>query len=323
MTSLLSLNRFLSLCLVIAAACGVVAGCQPGPDEGVSINEPAPDRSVSLSNGVVEAVIEPEVGRVMRFARFGGESVLWARDASGDEGWKNWGGDKAWWWPQDDWYAIRGGDPSMNWPPPEVVDGEPWAVVESGQGSLTMRGPTDPALRAYLRRSFELVEGEAAMLSTTALVPVTGLGLAGESGRLPERFVPWVVTQVEVDGPVYARLDEGVTTGQAWVKAMSGSATPLRLVGERWVQIDRMNDGRGYKVGLEADVLAVELVDGKWFVQRYVGSRTGGEFAPAERAHVYQDGRYVELEFIGPSTGGAGERSLTVKWELADSPPWE
>jgi hypothetical protein len=277
---------------------------------------------ITLSQVKAVVSVIPAYGRVMHFGR-NHRNTMWVRDASADEGWKNWGGDKSWWWPQREWWSVRGGEVGKGWPPPAVIDGEPWEVLALDDRSLTMRSVVDPALGAYTRRSFELIEGESAMRTTTTLVPEPGVGLASQEGRLPEPYVPWVITQVATDGPIYARLVDGAAAGDVWVKGMSGEAqTRLSLRDDGWVEIDRQADGTGYKVGLEADVLAIELADGSWYVQRYAGSDTGGGFPPAERAQVYQDGRYVELEFIGPSDGGAGERSMVIDWSIEDAPPW-
>ncbi|MEO0964719.1 MAG: hypothetical protein AAFY08_06320 [Planctomycetota bacterium] len=312
-----------------AAALGWV-GCQGGG----AVIEPAAlgidglygRASVELSNARVVVGIVPEIGRVMHFGpATGGGNAMWTRDASGDEGWKNWGGDKAWWWPQDEWWAIRG-EAGKQWPPPSQMDGEPWELVaREGRRSVAIRSVADQVLGSRFERSFRVVGDEAAMVVTTTLVPVEGLeryrGLT-QAGALPAWAVPWTVTQVPTDRPIYARLVEGATTGQVWMKPMMGE-TPMSVhpVGSGWVRIDR-DKSEGRKLGVEADVLAVRLADGAWLVQRYLGSATGGSFEPAERAQVYQAGEYVELEFIGPSTGGPGPRSFELEWRLQDEPPF-
>ncbi|MEM1209569.1 MAG: hypothetical protein AAGI54_09895 [Planctomycetota bacterium] len=308
-----------------AAALGWV-GCQGG---GAVIEPTAPGidglygrASVELSNARVVVGIVPEIGRVMHFGpATGGGNAMWTRDASGDEGWKNWGGDKAWWWPQDEWWAIRG-EPGKQWPPPSQVDGEPWELVgREGGRSVAIRSVADQVLGSRFERRFRVVGDEAAMVVTTTLLPEAGVGMTSADGAMPAWAVPWVVTQLEVDGPIYARLVEGTTTGQAWLASMSPNPTPLTVLDNGWVALERRRQG-GRKIGIEADVLAVRLAGGAWLVQRYLGSATGGRFEPAERAQVYQDSRYVELEFIGPSAGGPGPRSFELEWRLQDEPPF-
>src|SRR2546430_1617960 len=66
--------------------------------------------SLVLSNGKVEAVVVPAVGRVMQFRFVGEDDIFWenaslqgksANPASQE--WNNFGGDKTWPSPQADW----------------------------------------------------------------------------------------------------------------------------------------------------------------------------------------------------------------------------
>jgi len=49
-----------------------------------------------LSDGRTEAVVVPEIGRVMRYGFVGGSNWLWnsSQKSYGKNEWKNWGGDK-------------------------------------------------------------------------------------------------------------------------------------------------------------------------------------------------------------------------------------
>ena len=77
--------------------------------------------SYRMSNGTVELVFVPQIGRIMRYAFIGGKNVLWENQALfgktvdlnniGKE-WTNFGGDKLWPAPQSRW----------NWPPNPVLD---------------------------------------------------------------------------------------------------------------------------------------------------------------------------------------------------------
>lgn len=64
----------------------------------------------------VEMVIVPDINRIVRFGRPGGPNLLWV-DPEAENGpampWKNWGGEKLWFWPQERWPEL--GSP---WPPP-------------------------------------------------------------------------------------------------------------------------------------------------------------------------------------------------------------
>jgi hypothetical protein len=74
-----------------------------------------------IASGGFEAEIVPSLGRVMRFGPIGGANALWTDPAGSDAaGWRNFGGEKLWLWPQDRWPEFGGGD----WPPP--LEGIPW-----------------------------------------------------------------------------------------------------------------------------------------------------------------------------------------------------
>ncbi|MEM6332239.1 MAG: hypothetical protein AAF823_02750 [Planctomycetota bacterium] len=319
------------LCLAVLGCLHLAAGCQKptsyhqtaGSDFRVRVTQTPAGEARGVISEALEVAVVGETGRVMFFGKRGGENAMWLGDIDpAAEGWKNWGGDKAWWWPQDRWGEVLGD--GREWPPPVAIDGSAWEVMgPSAGGKIGMQSPVDEALGASLARRFAVYPDEPAMLVDTALVPAAGVGLAGEDGALPAWAVPWTVTQVPTDGPVYARLIEGVDAGdEGWVQTMMGEATETSVVAGRWVAIARLS-GKGYvKIGLDADALAVELADGSWLVQRYVGSASGGGFEPAERAQVFQNDRYVELEFIGPSDGGPGSRVFTLEWRLEEGPPW-
>lgn len=80
--------------------------------------------AVRISNGDVELVCVPQIGRIMRYARVGGNNMLWnnpqmlgkiANLTDAAMVWPNFGGDKLWPAPQSAW----------NWPPDPVLDSSP------------------------------------------------------------------------------------------------------------------------------------------------------------------------------------------------------
>ena len=106
--------------LIALAAASVHGQTVSAPITEVVTNYHGWDNSVSLNNGVVEAVIVPTVGRVQQF-RFVGDTngALWenprtlGRAPTGSGFYPNFGGDKAWPSPQSEW----------GWPPPRGFDG--------------------------------------------------------------------------------------------------------------------------------------------------------------------------------------------------------
>ena len=94
------------------------------------------------------------------FAGDGGASdPLWRHDALGpglapdENGWINYGGDKAWPAPQSDWERMTG----KGWPPPATFDARAHTGSVAGSGSaIEMLSPVDPAYGVRVRRTARL-----------------------------------------------------------------------------------------------------------------------------------------------------------------------
>ena len=116
--------------------------------------------AVQMSNGTVEIVIVPQIGRIMRYGFVGGPNMLWNNIAlagkttdlaSASKDWNNYGGDKLWPAPQDRWA----------WPPDRVLDSAPqtvkklaeWASADDGAGEQNIRHPVSPRDRARRDRN--------------------------------------------------------------------------------------------------------------------------------------------------------------------------
>src|SRR5258708_4386154 len=110
-----------------------------------------------LSNPSCQLVVVPEVGRVMYFARTGGEDIPYNnQDPSGRTGrrdgheWHNFGGDKVWPTEQDWWirYTDRKG-----WPPPYFSDAAP-QTAEAMTDGVRMISPRSPEFGTRTIREF-------------------------------------------------------------------------------------------------------------------------------------------------------------------------
>lgn len=84
------------------------------------------NEAVTISNGKVEAIVVPQIGRVMQF-RFTGDhdGPFWENSRlsgkapnSQSSEWGNFGGDKSWPAPQAEWEKMTG----RGWPPPAAFD---------------------------------------------------------------------------------------------------------------------------------------------------------------------------------------------------------
>jgi len=141
------------------------SGSAPAPagqGSGLSVTSIAyhgwPD-SYLLSNGLVEAVVVPAIGRVMQLRLAGdAEGVFWENrsldgqlaDPASPE-WCNFGGDKCWPAPQAEWPRHQG----RPWPPPAGFDAGLCTASISPSG-LSLTSPVDPGYGIQVVRQIEL-----------------------------------------------------------------------------------------------------------------------------------------------------------------------
>ncbi len=136
-----------------------------------------------LSDGQSEAIIVPDYGRVMRFGRVGGINWLWngPKQNYNPGEWKNYGGDKTWPAPQNQWPAMSG----KSWPPPPMWDGAKHKAGVKG-GKLWMISPLQKPLGARVVREFwfdingdfvvsqaaDKIEGDAVYFSLWSVIQI-------------------------------------------------------------------------------------------------------------------------------------------------------
>jgi hypothetical protein len=250
--------------------------------------------SIELSNGLVEVVIVPAIGRIMQF-RFAGASdgPFWINPelagqspvpATGD--WANFGGDKSWPAPQADWNRFAG----RGWPPPSGFDGLPMEATIDG-ASVTLVSPVDSGYGIRVRRRIELVPERPVMKVTTAFEKSAGPAMDS---------AVWTITQLKDPAAVLALRSADVTLGPAYVNQGEGTPAGLRVAGG-WLSLTR--DRRGnHKIGLSAATL---VWVGETDILRIDSTLVPGGKYPDDgcSAEVYTNAdplAYVELELLGP-----------------------
>jgi len=299
-------------CIIACVMASLAAGCAADGTE----HEPAVtsephlgwDEAYRLSNGVVEAVVVPEIGRVMWFGFVGGENVLWtdpslhgAAPKRHAAAWQNFGGDKVWPWPQAPW-----GD-GVGWPPPLAVDPGRYEATVDGD-AVVLTAQAAPYARRVVRR-IALAAGEP------RLVIRTTYEAAGEGAQV------WQVTQLRSPRAVRAAgLGE-----QPVVKPLTANAPSVKLAGG--TAVFEQQGGKAGKTGIDADNLTAERPGGvpaMLTIERTAVS--AGDIGPGEAAQVYFDTQvnsaarspesehYVELEFLSPPT--PDDRWLETTWTL-------
>lgn len=273
-----------------------------------SDNHGWPD-SMVLSNGVVEAVIVPSIGRVMQF-RFAGEpdGPFWANagllgqkldPASPD--WVNFGGDKAWPSPQDDWARLA----LRPWPPPVGFDGLPMEAVRDGSAVILVSA-VDPSYGIRVRRRIELATDRPVMTITTRFEKTAGP---------PMEVGVWTITQVRDPAAIYAVLPETPRAGAPYVRM--SEELPANLKVEHDLIALTRDPHKNRKIGVRAATL---VWIGRSELLRIDSTLVPGARYPDQEssAEIYTNEdplAYVELEILGPleklAVGGHIERQST------------
>jgi len=205
--------------------------------------------SIWVSNGKVEAIIVPAVGRVMQF-RFAGEEdgPFWEdpdlaglAPAEPDEQqgreWRNTGGDRVWPSPQTGWRAVM----ATNWPPPAAFDGSSVEAQIDGW-VVTLVYPNDPEFGVKVTRRIELVAGAPSMEVLTHYEKIDrdtlDLGI-------------WVLTQLKEPLSLHARLPVLSDFPQGF-QPMSGRLPPSQVfeIRDRLLALGR-DPENSHRIGLE------------------------------------------------------------------------
>jgi hypothetical protein len=250
--------------------------------------------SYRISNGKVQAVVVGAIGRVMQFQFVGGDNVFW-QDRSLDgkspdpssKQWTNFGGDKSWPSPQDEWSKMIG----HGWPPPAGFDAVPYEPLEDGEFALI--SPVDPSYGIRVRRRIKLDPADSRMTITTTYEKVSGAPLKVGVGvitqlRDPERLFMVLPKQSRFpEGYVLLQFSppEGVSVKDGLVSLRRGRKTSTQI-------------------GSDADTLL-------WMDEQYVLRIDSPRVPGAEYADQSTNTTiftspdpqaYVELESFGPLT---------------------
>lgn len=190
--------------LLLGAAAGLAAATCGGPPAAAAVTGREVDyrgwkSCLKISNGTVELVFVPEVGRIMRYGFVSGDNVLWENpDLLGkrpdrkqaEKEWFNAGGDKLWNAPQERW----------GWPPdPDLDGGSASAEIVEGR-RIRVRGRTSTRYGLRFTRDITLAaRGTRATLRNT-------LENAGERDA---EWSVWEVAQVHAPEAAFLPLHRG------------------------------------------------------------------------------------------------------------------
>lgn len=249
--------------------------------------------ALRISNGQVEAIVVPAIGRVMRFGWVGDkENVLWENAAldgssavSADGKWKNFGGDKVWPSPQSQWPQVTG----TAWPPPSGFDSMPYTAEVTGD-SIVMTSTVDPHYGIQTVRKISLHADATMMTIATEFHKVSGT---------PVETGVWIIAQVPDAERFYALMPVHSAMGEGYVRLSEAAPALLERSGQL-LSLTR-NKTENVKIGMDARSM---LWVAEKSVLRMDGAAGDGVFPDNGcRTEIYTNADpvpYAEMEVMGP-----------------------
>lgn len=249
-----------------------------------------------------------ELGRMIELSAPGVKNLIWMNPTPEEgklNGWVNWGGEKLWWGPQDDWERLTG----VRWPVDPAVDLD-WTVVEQTAGRLRMRG------------GLSEFQGVRAEREVTWLADRPGFAvrttLRREVAKL-HRIQPWGVAQVRP--PEWCWM-ECATDGVPYV-SMRAELDPVPFV--------RRAEGQQGLLRVQACAGVFMIgTSGRWLAAVYpevvlvqvITTPRRGDYLEGVSLQLFSADPYVELETLGgmetPAVGESTGYDLT--WLLLPRP---
>ncbi len=280
---------------------------------------PDSDQLHRIANDDFEILVSAATGRIIRYAKIGGANVLWENPRALETpvvfpGWVNWGGDKVWIWPEEDWVKWN----SASQHPPGDPSTGPHQVEVDG---LLLR-MTSPAIVGYgvrIIREITLEPTSSRVTLVNRLEQVTAPAFSLPVGL-------WTVTQLPAAPTILAHLSPDAELpgyesfpGTSWPNVeRDGCIVTLHRPATPW-----------QKIGLDADQLTVRMGDHLFTAETPAALNATVPHPRWRRAQVFSDPddsafrlpevpAYIEFEFTSPIQQLAvGESlSLTVTWSL-------
>lgn len=277
--------------------------------------------ALRISNGIVEAVVVPAVGRVMQF-RLAGEQdgPFWEnRELDGKSPssqsveWINFGGDKTWPSPQGDWAKITG----RGWPPPKAFDSMPVEASVDGQ-TVVLRSKIDPSYGIRTERRITISASKPEMKIETIYRKAEGP---------PIQTGIWIITQLKDPERVFMPLPKKSLFPDGYNKQANTLPQDLNS-SDGWITCTRSSKDSS-KIGSDASDLI--WADAHWVVAIHAPRENSGVFPDSgSSAEIYTNpdpNKYVELEMLGPlrtlKKGDVISRTQTYRLTRRTSAPLE
>ena len=245
--------------------------------------------AVVLANGTAEVVVVPAIGRIMQFRFLTNAGAFWENPKLVGQGrlvdrsqWSNFGGDKSWPAPQDDWPRRIG----RGWPPPAAFDSADYTATPLPDG-VQLVSPVDAHYGIRVRREIRLAPQKPELTINTTFEKASGSNM---------NVAVWTITQLADPVAVFAPAPTNGLPG------ITGTRPPSLLFDENHLINLRRDPENSYKIGLRGEQL---LWVGKETAVLLSVHRVAGAKYPDQdtSTQIYTNpdaAPYVECELLGP-----------------------
>ena len=201
--------------------------------------------AVLLNNGLVEAAIIPNAGRVLQFRFLGStngpiwENPTLSGQTATSSSWNtegSFGGDKAWPSPQSAW----------GWPPPAGFDGLPDQIGITN-GFVTLISPVDSAYQIRMTRTIELAFDEPVMRITTVFRRVAATASTNNQLGI------WIITQTQDPSRCFVPLRSNSVFTAGYHQL--GTGLPAEFQNTNGLISFARDTAASHKLGFDADSL--------------------------------------------------------------------
>lgn len=327
-----------ALAMPAPAALHIATRPHPAPTRLCQISYKGWHEAFLLTNGKADVVVVPAIGRIMAYQLAGQPqtNALWNNPAllgkplpyavpypARAAEWINYGGDKLWPAPQDDW--ARSQRQAGNWPPDPQMDYGPYRVSRIPNG-LRLTGPVSDNRHLRPVRDIVLAPGSTQVLLREVFqrVPLADTGTANIAPALPLSL--WNIAQARPDATVFVPLNPASRFPGGYV-ALAGQTHEANWHAQDGLLAITSRTEQGDKAGVDASV--------GWMGALYQNTLLFTEQCALDPQAAYPDQNtplqvwsqggseaYVEMEALGPLVAQSAGQTITrtLTWNLRRLP---
>lgn len=261
------------------------------------------DDCLCLSNGKVQAIVSPSIGRIISFGFVGGENLLWNNAEAAKSGeYANHGGDKVWTAPQSQW----------NWPPDPALDGRPFTVTHNHRDTIEITSGVSDKFHVSVRRRIRMRSG------------ASGLEIENElnyTGSTVAQIGAWEVCQV--NAPERLRIPYPASSPKPTFRDYpTMRLKPGMVTVEPHAIVVKWTGESGSKMGCASPLgrIVADFPHARFTISTpYVSGATYPD--QGSSVQVFQSPaptKYVEMELCAPlhRFSRPGSQKMRVEWKL-------